>query len=415
MARGNLCVACIAAMVSAVPRLLFSVPYATGLESTYVAEALASDHWQGDGPFTKRAVRLLEELTGAPGVVLTTSCTHALELAAVLIGLKPGDEVLCPTFTFPSTATAIVSRGAVPVFVDIDPCTLNIDPAAAEAAITARTRAMFILHYGGVAADLDRLMAIADAHGLAIVEDNAHGLGATFRGRHLGTFGTLGTQSFHDTKNATMGEGGALLVQDPALLARAEIVRDKGTNRARFWRGEIDKYTWVDEGSSYLPSDILAAVLCAQLERFDRIQTRRMHVWDRYAAELTSWAPDQGVDLMSVPAERVHPAHLFFMIMPTPDDQQGLIRHLRDLDIVATFHYQPLDQAPAGQAFGRTPSPCVVAHDRASRLVRLPLHANMTDVEIDRVIDGVTTYAAQGATVPVPAAVGFTGLGSHRG
>lgn len=377
-------------------RLLFSVPYVTGSESTYVAEALASDHWQGDGPFTKRAVGLLQKVTGARGVVLTTSCTHALELAAVLIGLKPGDEVICPTFTFSSTATAIVSRGAVPVFVDIDPRTLNIDPAAAEAAITARTTAMFILHYGGVAADLDRLMAIADAHGLAVVEDNAHGLGASFRGRHLGTFGTLGTQSFHDTKNVAMGEGGALLVQDPELLARAEIVRDKGTNRARFWRGEIDKYTWVDEGSSYLPSDILAAVLCAQLEGFDDIQTRRMHVWDRYSAELADWASSADVDLMWIPPECSHPAHLYFMIMPAPADQQGLIRHLRELDIVATFHYQPLDQAPAGQTFGRTPSPCDVAYDRASRLVRLPIHANMTDVEIDRVIEGVTTYTPRG-------------------
>lgn len=377
-------------------RLLFSVPYVTGSESTYVAEALASDHWQGDGPFTKRAVGLLQKVTGARGVVLTTSCTHALELAAVLIGLKPGDEVICPTFTFSSTATAIVSRGAVPVFVDIDPRTLNIDPAAAEAAITARTTAMFILHYGGVAADIDRLMAIADAHGLAVVEDNAHGLGASFRGRHLGTFGTLGTQSFHDTKNVAMGEGGALLVQDPALLTRAEIVRDKGTNRARFWRGEIDKYTWVDEGSSYLPSDILAAVLCAQLEGFDDIQTRRMHVWDRYSAELADWASSADVDLMWIPPECSHPAHLYFMIMPAPADQQGLIRHLRELDIVATFHYQPLDQAPAGQTFGRTPSPCDVAYDRASRLVRLPIHANMTDVEIDRVIEGVTTYTPRG-------------------
>jgi dTDP-4-amino-4,6-dideoxygalactose transaminase len=341
-------------------------------------------------------VGLLQKVTGARGVVLTTSCTHALELAALLVGLKPGDEVICPTFTFSSTATAIVSRGAVPVFVDIDPRTLNIDPAAAEAAITARTRAMFILHYGGVAADVDRLMAIAEAHGLAVVEDNAHGLGATFRGRHLGTFGTLGTQSFHDTKNAAMGEGGALLVQDPELLARAEIVRDKGTNRARFWRGEIDKYTWVDEGSSYLPSDILAAVLCAQLEGFDDIQTRRMHVWDRYSAELADWASSADVDRMWIPPECSHPAHLYFMIMPAPADQQGLIRHLSELDIVATFHYQPLDQAPAGQAFGRTPSPCDVAYDRASRLVRLPIHANMTDVEIDRVIEGVTTYTPRG-------------------
>jgi dTDP-4-amino-4,6-dideoxygalactose transaminase len=376
-----------------VARLLFSVPYVTGSESTYVAQAMASDHWQGDGPFTKRAVALLQQLTDARGVILTTSCTHALELAAVLVGLKPGDEVICPSFTFSSTATAIVSRGAVPVFVDIEPRTLNIDPVAAEAAITPRTKAMFILHYGGVAADLDRLLAIADRHGLALVEDNAHGLGASFRGRHLGTFGTLGTQSFHDTKNVAMGEGGALLVQDPELLVRAEIVRDKGTNRARFWRGEIDKYTWVDEGSSYLPSDILAAVLCAQLEGFDDIQAKRMHVWKRYDTELADWAARSGVDQMYVPPERCQPAHLYVLMMPSADDQHGLIQHLRERDVVATFHYQPLDQSPAGQAFGRAPEPCTVTYDRAARLVRLPIYARMTDADIDRVIEGVTSYS----------------------
>ncbi|MBI4899156.1 MAG: dTDP-4-amino-4,6-dideoxygalactose transaminase [Actinobacteria bacterium] len=373
-------------------RLLFSVPYVTGSESTYVAQAMASDHWQGDGPFTRRAVALLQQLTAARGVILTTSCTHALELAAVLVGLKPGDEVICPSFTFSSTATAIVSRGAVPVFVDIEPRTLNIDPAAAEAAITLRTKAMFILHYGGVAADLDQLLAIADRYGLALVEDNAHGLGARFRGRHLGTFGTLGTQSFHETKNVAMGEGGALLVQDPELLARAEIVRDKGTNRARFWRGEIDKYTWVDEGSSYLPSDILAAVLCAQLEGFDDIQAKRMHVWDRYDTELADWAGRSGVDQMYVPPERSQPAHLYVLMMPSAEDQHGLIQHLRERDVVATFHYQPLDQSPAGLAFGRAPEPCTVTYDRAARLVRLPVYARMTDADIDRVIEGVTSY-----------------------
>lgn len=373
-------------------RLLFSVPYVTGSEATYVVQAMASDHWQGDGPFTKRAVARLQQLTAAHGVILTTSCTHALELAAVLVGLKPGDEVICPTFTFSSTATSIVSRGAVPVFVDIDPRTLNMDPDAVERAITPRTTAMSILHYGGVAADLDRLLAIAAAHGLAVVEDNAHGLGATFRGQHLGTFGDLGAQSFHDTKNVAMGEGGALLVQHPELLARAEIIRDKGTNRARFWRGEIDKYTWVDQGSSYLPSDLLAAVLCAQLEGFGDIQARRMHVWERYAVELRDWASQSGVELMWIPPERVHPAHLFFMVMPSAADQEGLIAHLRARDIVATFHYQPLDQSPAGQTFGRAPEPCTVAYDRAARLVRLPLYAGLTDADIDRVVEAVTSY-----------------------
>lgn len=376
-----------------VDRILFSTPYLAGLESAYLAQALATDHWQGDGPFTKRATSLLRSLTGAPGVLLTTSCTHALEMASLLIGLAPGDEVICPTFTFSSGPAAIVIRGAVPVFVDSEPVTLNLDASKVEAAITDRTKAISVVHYGGVAADVAALMDICRAHGLALIEDTAHGLGASYRGQHLGTFGDLATLSFHDTKNVAMGEGGALLINDLDTYAgRAEILREKGTNRARYWRGEIDKYTWVDQGSSYLPSDLLAAVLTAQLEAFGEIQNRRHHVWDRYKTGLAEWAEEQGVSLMEVPEHCRHPAHLFYLMMPAHADQVGLIGHLRERGIVATFHYQPLDASPAGQRFGRTPEPCLVAHDRADRLVRLPLYAGLTDIDIDRVLDAVASY-----------------------
>ena len=291
-------------------RILFSAPFVTGLESGYVAQAMATDHWQGDGPFTKRASALLEQLTGAPRVLLTTSCTHALELASMLVGLEPGDEVICPTYTFSSGATAITIRGAVPVFVDCDPETMNIDVAKAEAAITPKTKAISVVHYGGVAANLDGLVALSAAHNLPLIEDTAHGLGARYRGQHLGTFGDLAALSFHDTKNFAMGEGGALIINDVDKYAqRAEIIREKGTNRARYWRGEIDKYTWIDQGSSYLPSDILAAVLTAQLERFDVIQGLRQRVWQRYNTELADWAAAQGVEWMQVPPDCEQPAH----------------------------------------------------------------------------------------------------------
>lgn len=377
--------------------ILFSVPFQTGSEIPYVAQALNTDLWHGDGPFTKRATQLLRDLTGVSDIVTTTSCTHALELAAILLELRPGDEVICPTFTFSSTATAIAIRGAVPVFVDSDPITLNADPDAVAAAITPKTKAVFVVHYAGVPADVDRLRALCDQHGLALVEDNAHGLGATYRGRQLGTFGELATQSFHDTKNVTMGEGGALLINDPRFAERAEIVREKGTNRARFLRGVIDKYTWVDQGSSYLPSDLLCAVLVAQLEAFDAIQAKRHHVWDRYHAELAPWAATTGVGLMHVPDDVAQPAHMYYVMMPTAADQSGLIAHLKARDIVATFHYQPLDAAPAGLALGRTPFPCVVAHDIAGRIVRLPLHANLGDPEIDRVVEAVSAYVPSGS------------------
>lgn len=373
-------------------RVLFTTPYATGLESEYVTQALASGFWQGDGPFTERATQWLEDYTGSHDALLTTSCTHALELAALLLELGPGDEVIVPSFTFSSTATAIAIRGATPVFVDVVPDTLNVDPELVEAAITPATKAVFFVHYGGVAADLDALQDIATRHGLVLVEDNAHSLGAYFRGRHLGTFGTFATQSWHATKNVACGEGGALLINDPAYIERAEIIREKGTNRSRFLRGQIDKYTWVDQGSSFLPSELLAAVLMAQFEKFDEIQAARHRVWNAYDETLGRWAADQGVETMHVPDDCQHPAHLYYLMMPTPEDQEAIISHLKGLGIVAPFHYQPLDSAPAGRALGRTPRPCAVTADRSMRLVRLPLHAGLTDSDVERVLEGVQSY-----------------------
>lgn len=379
-------------MLRGVRQIMFSKPYRAGHEESYLAEVLASTVWHGDGEFTKRATTWLTELTGAPSALLTTSGTHALELAAVVLDLGPGDEVIVPTFTFPSTATAIALRGATPVFVDVVPETLNLDVEAAAAAVTERTRAIFVVHYGGVAADLDRLTELAAAHDLAIVEDNAHGIGAYYDGRHLGTFGTFGAQSWHDTKNFTCGEGGALLINDPELLERAEIVREKGTNRSLFLRGQVDKYTWVDQGSSFLPSELQSAVLMAQFDCYTEIQQKRHAVWDGYAAGLRDWATEHGVTLMTVPERRQHPAHLYYLLLPTHADQQAFIAGLAAEEIVAPFHYQPLHDSPAGKQLGRTPFPCDVAGDRAHRLVRLPLHANLTEADVDRVVSVATAY-----------------------
>lgn len=379
-------------MLRGVRQISFSTPYRTGLEEPYLAEALKSSVWHGDGEFTKRASDFLTELTGATSTLLTTSGTHALELAAVALGLGPGDEVIVPTFTFPSTATAIALRGATPVFVDVVPETLNLDIEATAAALTDRTKAIFVVHYGGVAADLDRLTELAAANDVAIVEDNAHGLGAYYDGQHLGTFGSFGAQSWHDTKNFTCGEGGALLINDASLLSRAEIIREKGTNRSQFLRGQVDKYTWVDQGSSYLPSELQAAVLMAQFEHYSEIQGKRHAVWDRYATDLKAWAADHGVSLMTVPERRQHPAHLYYLLLPTHEDQRAFIASLAAESIVAPFHYQPLHASPAGKALGRTPFPCDVADDRAHRLVRLPLHANLTESDLDRVVSAISSF-----------------------
>ncbi|BCK56842.1 dTDP-4-amino-4,6-dideoxygalactose transaminase [Nocardia wallacei] len=372
-------------------RIIFSRPYRAAQELANLAAVLSSDQSHGDGPFTAAATAKLKKITGAPHALLTTSCTHALEMAGLLLELGPDDEVIVPSFAFTSTATAMALRGAVCVFADIDERG-NLDADSVAAAITARTKAIVVIHYGGVAAEMDRLLALADAHGLAIVEDNAHGLGGTWRGRPLGSIGTAGALSFHDTKNVHCGEGGAVLLTDEILMGRAEIIREKGTDRARFLRGAVDKYSWQDIGSSYLPSELNAAVLDAQLAEFDRIQAGRFRVWNAYAAGLPDWAARNDVRLMEVPPDREHTAHLYYLRTPTERRRDDLIDHLRAQGISAPFHYVPLDSSPAGLKLGRTPHPCTRTAEFSSTLIRLPLWPGLGDDQVARVIEAVTAF-----------------------
>ena len=364
----------------------------TGREAEYVGRVIADGPLHGDGPFTRACHQWLERLTGSPKALLTTSCTHALEMAALLLRLGPGDEVIVPPFTFVSTVNAIVLRGATPVFVDIRPDTLNLDERQIASAVTPRTRALLLVHYAGVGCEMDAIMPLADRHGLAVVEDNAHGLFGAYRGQGLGTFGALATLSFHDTKNLSCGEGGALMINDPGHVERAEIIREKGTNRTRFFRGQVDKYTWCDVGSSYLPSDILAAYLLAQLEAHDRIQQRRHAIWARYAAELADWAASHGVRLPVVPPHCDHPAHIFHLLLPSLDARTRLLAHLREALILAVFHYQPLHLSDMGRRYGGREGQCPVTEDVSDRLVRLPLFFQLTDDDQSRVIDAVRAF-----------------------
>ncbi|MGW4245653.1 dTDP-4-amino-4,6-dideoxygalactose transaminase [Nocardia sp. NPDC004722] len=373
-------------------RIIFSRPFRAAGELPNVEAVLSSDHSHGDGPFTAKATAKLREITGAPHALLTTSCTHALEMAGLLLELGPDDEVIAPSFAFTSSATAMAMRGATVVFADIDDATGNLDPESVARAITPRTKAVMVIHYGGVAADMEGLQRLADSHGFAIIEDNAHGLGGYYRGRPLGTIGTVGALSFHDTKNVHCGEGGAVLLTDEILMARAEIIREKGTDRARFLRGAVDKYSWQDIGSSYLPSELNAAVLDAQLAEFETIQRNRHRVWDHYAAALPEWAARNDVRLMSVPEDREHTAHLYYLRVPTEDRRDDLIRHLGQLGIVAPFHYVPLDSSPAGLKLGRTPFPCTRSAEFSATLVRLPLWPGLTEEQLTRVVDGVTSF-----------------------
>lgn len=375
------------------PVIPFTTPFHAPGETKYVAEALASGLHSGDGPFTSRATELLSPLVGGGTCLLTTSCTHALEMAALLLDLEPGDEVIVPSFTFVSTVNAFVLRGAVPVFLDIREDTLNLDERLLQEAITDRTKAVVVVHYGGVACEMDTILEIATRHGVAVVEDNAHGLGGRYRGRALGSLGVLATQSFHATKNVSCGEGGALVINDPELLVRAEIIREKGTNRSQFYRGMVDKYRWMDVGSSYLPSDILAALLCSQLETFDAIQSRRQEIWATYHSELALWAAAHDVTQPTVPEDREHPAHVYQLLLPTEEDRGEFIAHLAEAGIVAPFHYVPLHNSVVGERLGRTSADgCPVTDDVSARLVRLPLFAGLEDTDLGRVIEAVVGY-----------------------
>ncbi|MFJ4657487.1 dTDP-4-amino-4,6-dideoxygalactose transaminase [Nocardia sp. NPDC088792] len=373
-------------------RIIFSRPFRAARELPNVEAVLSSDHSHGDGPFTAAATAKLREVTGAPYALLTTSCTHALEMAGLLLELGPDDEVIVPSFAFTSSATAMALRSATVVFADIDLSTGNLDPESVARLITPRTKAIMVIHYGGVAADMEGLQRLAGAHGIAIIEDNAHGLGGRWRGRPLGTIGTIGALSFHDTKNIHCGEGGAVLLTDEILMARAEIIREKGTDRARFLRGAVDKYSWQDIGSSYLPSELNAAVLDAQLSEFDTIQENRHRVWNTYTAALPEWARRNDVRLMTVPDDRDHTAHLYYLRVPAEHRRDDLITHLAQRGIVAPFHYVPLDSSPAGLKLGRTPVPCTRSAEFSGTVVRLPLWPGLTEEQLARVVDGVTSF-----------------------
>jgi dTDP-4-amino-4,6-dideoxygalactose transaminase len=375
--------------MSAIP---FNRPHRTGRELELIRDGLERSHWRGDGPFTRAASELLATTLGGGKVLLTTSCTHALEMAALLLEVGPGDEVIVPAFTFVSTAGAFALRGARIVFADVSAETLNLDPEQVARKLTPRTKAIVPVHYAGVACDMDALMAMAGTRGIAVVEDNAHGLFASFRGRPLGSFGALATQSFHDTKNISCGEGGALAINDASLIDRAEIIREKGTNRSRFFRGQVDKYTWVDLGSSYLPSDLLAAMLVAQLEGAAEIQAARHRVWARYHQELRPWAQRHGIVQPHLPDGAAHPAHLYWMRLPEPAAQTRFLAHLGAHGITATFHYQPLHLSEVGRAWGGVRGDCPVAEAAADTLVRLPVFADLRDDEVDRVIAAVMSF-----------------------
>ena len=370
-------------------RIPFNRPGLEGNEQAYMLQAIANGHISGDGPFTRRCHTLLEELLGVPKVLLTTSCTHALEMAALLLDLRPGDEVIVPSFTFVSTVNAFVIRGATPVFVDIRPDTLNMDENLLEGLITPRTKAILPVHYAGVGCEMDAIMAIAGRNDVPVVEDNAHGLLGKYRGRYLGTFGALATQSFHETKNFSCGEGGALLLNEPRYIERAEIIREKGTNRSRFFRGQVDKYTWIDVGSSYLPSDLLAAFLYAQLEAREGIQSKRRRIWDCYYERLQDWAEDHGVRLPVVPPHCEHPYHLFYLLMPSLQHRQALIEHLRGRGILSVFHYLPLHRSTMGRRMAGRESECPVTEDVSDRLLRLPFYNGLTEADQNRVVEAI--------------------------
>jgi dTDP-4-amino-4,6-dideoxygalactose transaminase len=378
--------------VSAPPlRIPFNRPTHTRRVDEYVAQALHSGHLSGDGEFTRRCQELLGELLGGSTVLLTTSGTHALELTALLLDIGPGDEVIVPSFTFSSTVNAFVLRGAIPVFIDIRPDTLNLDERRLEALITGRTRAIVPVHYAGVGCEMSSILEVAARHAIPVVEDNAHGLFGRYRDRLLGTFGVMAAQSFHETKNFSCGEGGAIVINDPAYVERAEIIREKGTNRRQFFLGQVDKYTWVDLGSSFLPSDLLAAMLLAQLEDRHWVRERRGRIWRRYADELADWSMANDVQMPAVPSDRVTPYHLFHMLMPSERSRDALLRHLRSAGILAVFHYQPLHLSPFGRRL-QPMSVCPVTEDVSARLVRLPFYTNMEDADVATVIEAVRSF-----------------------
>lgn len=361
----------------------FNKPFMTGKELWYIAQAHADGHLAGDGGFTKKCNAWLEARIGVQKALLTHSCTAALEMAAILANIQPGDEVIMPSYTFVSTANAFVLRGGVPVFVDIRPDTLNIDETKIEAAITGRTKAIVPVHYAGVACEMDTIMAIAREHKLLVIEDAAQGIMSTYKGRPLGSIGHMAAFSFHETKNIISGEGGALLVNDPRFVERAEMIREKGTNRSQFFRGQVDKYTWVEIGSSYLPGELIAAFLWAQMEEADAITKRRLDIWDTYHQWLAPIEQRGLVCRPTVPVECKQNAHMYYLLLPSLEKRTAFIEKLKAKGIGAVFHYVPLDTAPMGQKHGRAAGELTVTRDLSDRLVRLPMWLGLEDKLVD--------------------------------
>jgi len=370
----------------------FNLPEISQEDCAHLTEALRLGKSSGNGEFTRRVEQLLQTSLGGSRVLLTTSCTHALEMSALLGHLKPGDEVIVPSFTFVSTASAFAMFGAKPVFVDSSESTLNIDPQLIEQAITPKTRAICVVHYGGVACEMEPILKLAEKHGLLVIEDNAHGLFAKYKGRYLGTFGAMATPRFHETKNITCGEGGALLINDSTLVERAEILREKGTNRTKFLRGQVDKYTWVDIGSSWVLSDLLAAILWGQLQRAEEINARRVMIWNQYHSQLAAWAHHHGIQLPVVPEGCEHVGHVYHMRFQASEQRTRFIDHMKARDVSCVFHYQPLHASPVGQRFGGRVGQCPVAEHAGDCLVRLPMYSSLTTNDQQRVVEAVCEF-----------------------
>lgn len=363
-----------------------------GKELQYIAESLLIGQIAGDQAFTKRCQTVLEQVTGVRRALLTTSCTHALELAALLLDVGPGDEVIVPSFTFVSTTNAFALRGAKPVFIDVRPDTFNLNEELLDGLITDRTRAIVPVHYAGVGCEMDAILEIANRRGITVVEDNAHGLFGRYRGRPLGSFGAFATQSFHETKNLTCGEGGALLINDARYEERAEILREKGTNRSQFFRGQVAKYTWVDIGSSYVVSDVLAAFLYGQMEQWERVQAKRKQIWEYYYLHLANWAEANRVRVPVVPRHCDQTYHMYYLILPSLEVRQALIRHLKDRGILAVFHYQPLHLSEMGLKYEGRPGACPVSEMAGDCLLRLPFYNDLTAADQARVVGAVQEF-----------------------
>jgi dTDP-4-amino-4,6-dideoxygalactose transaminase len=373
-------------------KIPFNRPFFSGREFEFIQQVIGNWHLSGDGAFTRKCHAYLENALEVPKALLTTSCTHALEMAALLLEIKPGDEVIIPSFTFVSSVNAFVLRGAKPVFIDIRPDTLNLDETQLERLITTRTKAIVVVHYAGVGCEMDTILEVARRHQIAVVEDNAHGLFGRYKGKSLGSFGCMATQSFHETKNFICGEGGALLINDPQYIERAEIIREKGTNRSLFFRGMIDKYTWVDLGSSYLPSDMLAAFLFAQLEARESIQNKRQGIWEYYDNNLKDWAAARGVKTPTVPGHCEQPFHMYYLLLRSLEERQALIAYLNTQQINSVFHYLPLHLSTMGREFGGKEGDCPVTEDLSDRLLRLPFYNDLDERDQARVIAGIKNF-----------------------